>query len=299
MEECMAEIKKIPCELDKDSIAFLEERLGAKINPQIETEKDYYRNIFYFKCCALQNENITGGTAGENFTIRDCFSHKEKADILFENVYAHALEFQDLTVKVSSVTDPQQLETLMMDFMQHSESGMAAQTATLNEFLTPKLHIINDDGRDIGNAQILRTFNAQQLSGYFHAFPDLEKDMNEKYHDMVVKARAEIAPLLPKDARKEDYFAVTAEHPKAVLALAIIAQKQAESNGTTISVSSPQDLAEKCQHPTVVALADKISFNDLAESLKTAYVAVRPCNDFANKNETPFRMAQAKAGREY
>ena len=295
----MAEIRKMPCELDKDSVAFLEEKLGAKINPQIETDKDYYRNIFYFKCCALQNENITGGTAGENFTIRDCFSNKEKADILFENIYAHALEFQDLTVKLSSVTDSQQMETLMTDFMQHSESGIAAQTATLNEFLAPKLHIINDDGRDVGNAQILRTSNAQQLSGYLQAFPDLEKDMNAKYHDMVVKARAEIAPLLPNDAHKEDYFAVTAEHPKAVLALTVIAQTQAESKGLPITISSPQDLAEKCQHPTVVALADKISFNDLAESLKTAYATVRPCNDFANKNETPFRMAQAKAGRGY
>ncbi len=290
---------EMPFDLDKDSVDFLESKLHAKINPHIETEKDMYRNIFYFKCCALQDENLVGDVTESGFAVRDCFFDKAKADILFENVYAHATEFKDLTEKVTTATDPAQMEKLMADFMQYSESGMAAQTMTLNEFLTPQLHNINMEGRDVGNAQIMQTASMQQFSGYLNAFPDLAKDMNEKYSDMVVKACAEIAPLLPKDADKKDYLEITAKHPKEVLALAVMAQTLAENGRKSMSsISSPQDLAQKCQLPNIMALADKISFNDLSGSLKDTYTAAKN-NDKLKTSDKVSYMARVAGERGY
>ncbi|MBR1825402.1 MAG: hypothetical protein IJ770_02335 [Alphaproteobacteria bacterium] len=66
-----------PCDLDKESVEFIESKLGAKINPHLETDKDYNRAIFYLKCCGLQNKVADGE---QNPFPIDYYSTKEKAD---------------------------------------------------------------------------------------------------------------------------------------------------------------------------------------------------------------------------
>ena len=258
---------KPPCDLDKDSVDFLEAKLGAKINPHLNTEKDYYRAVFYFKCCALQEE-VENFTSNDKLYICNCFYSKEKADMLFENIYAHALEYRDLLEKTT--TDA----SLMGDLEKIFTSGYAAETATLNEHLTPHLHNIKDD-RDIGNAQILKTASLAQLNGYLHAFPNLTGDMSEKYSAVVTMAAADIAPHLKPDTNLRDYLPIIKEHPKAVLALAIVAKANKEEK-KPFTLSSPEELLSKCQQPDIIALSDKISFNDLNGSKKEAYAHARP-----------------------
>ena len=145
--------------LDKESTEFLEKRMGAKINPQfVEESADYYRMVFYFKCCALQDEVGAPSGNAEIATINDCFFKKEKADALFEQVYTHALEFDKLINNQQSQED-------LLKLMNMMESGMSAQTATTNDKLTSALHI-DSNGRDVGNIQLMITMNMQQFSGY-------------------------------------------------------------------------------------------------------------------------------------
>ncbi len=277
---------KVPCDLDKDSVEFLESKLGSKINPHLETEKDYYQAIFYFKCCALQKEAGTENPSNKNFSVRDCFFSKEKADLLFENVYEHAMEFKKITENLESDM------SLMDKFMQYAESGMSAQTATLNEHLTPHLHNFKGD-RDIGNALIMHTISLQQFSGYLNAFPDLAQKMNENYSAVVTQAAADIAPSLPKNANLDEYLPVIKEHPKAVLALAVTAKANKEVNVPT-TIDSPEDLLKKSQHPTILALSDKISFNDLQGSMKTTYKEAQAVIGLGRENTDIPTISRAK-----
>ena len=116
----------------------------------------------------------------------------------------------------------------------------------------------------------------------FHAAYENKKwnIVSNGYHDMVVKASAEIAPYLPKGADKEVYLAIAKEHPKAVLALATIG-KAIENEGTKsayqkLTITSPEDLVTKCQHENVVSLSDELKFSDIKGSIHAMYEAARP-----------------------
>ncbi|MBP5352453.1 MAG: hypothetical protein J6Y91_01645 [Alphaproteobacteria bacterium] len=166
-----------PCDLDQDSVDFLKAHLKADINPHLETKEDYNRAVFYFKACRLQQDCATmSSVPPECAKFAKYFDDKEKVDVLFNHLYAHALKFQDLTDKVSSMMDKGEMpdEKTMAEFDAIGMSGYAASTATLNEHLTPALHIKHGD-RDIGNYQILGTVSMDAMAGYFAAFPDLDK----------------------------------------------------------------------------------------------------------------------------
>ena len=259
---------KAPCDLDQESVEFLESKLGAKVNPHLENEEDYCRAVFYFKCCGIQEEAGTGESNKENLTIRDCFFSKEKADVLFEDIYEQTQKYRDLLHKME--TDP----SVMDEFMAIYESGAAAETATYNEHLTPDLHIMKD-GRDIGNAQILQTASLAQLNGYLQSSPDLQETLNKRYNAAVTSAAWDITPHLPDGANLQDYMPVIQEHPKAVLALAITAEANKEAK-VPFTISSPEELLTKCQSSAITSLADKISFNDLSGSKKAIIEQAQP-----------------------
>lgn len=258
----MAEIN-VGDELDEKSVAFLEEKLGATINPLLETEKDYYRTVFYFKCCGVQEELKSSHKPAKGIeTIEDCFFNKEKMDALFENIYTHALEYERLTNMLESGQMPSDEE--LMKYAEYSISGQSAYMATRNESLVSQLNDFNHVG-NAGNAGLLDTFSIQKISGYLDSFPNLVKDMGDNYHKMCDDAKAELSPLLPENADRTEYFAFIEEHPKAVRALAAVAEATGYSEQWR--VSSPKELEMKCQHPAIVAYADKISFNEIGKSL--------------------------------
>ena len=91
---------KTEFDLDQQSVDYLEKHLGAAINPHISTHKDYSRTVFYFKCCAIQKD--TQNTASDtDFHIQDCFFNKEKADLLFENLYEYANESEAFMIEIN------------------------------------------------------------------------------------------------------------------------------------------------------------------------------------------------------
>lgn len=279
---------KVPCDLDKESVEFLESKLGAKINPHLETEKDYNKAIFYFKCCGLQDKAANG--ENNPFPI-DYYSTKEKADLMFENVYKHALDFQKLMD--SMMTGSAMSDDEMLKLSEMTMSGMAAQTATTNESLSPALHSLSESKAEAGNAQLTTTINFETMSQYTDGVPNLAEEMNERYNAAVTMAAADIAPHLPEGANLQDYLPIVKEHPKAVLALAITAEANKESK-IPFTLSSPEELLSKCQHPAVVELSDKISFNDLNGSKKEVYAHAQPVIGLGRESMNQPTISRAK-----
>lgn len=264
----MAKALDIGEELDDESVAFLEEKLGAAINPHLETEEDYYRTVFYFKCCGVQEELKSSHKPAKGIeTVEDCFFSKEKMDALFENLYPRALEAKIFMDKLNNATEIPTAEDI--DKIMIYEKALFVG---VNDFLCDKLHDTDTFGLESGNFQRVGTLNMQQLSAYFEAFSepkldDLVKNMGDNYHKLCDDAKGELSPLLPENADRTAYFAFVEEHPKAVRALAAVAEATGYSEQWC--VSSPKELEMKCQHPAIVAYADKISFNEIGKSVGT------------------------------
>ncbi|MBR1825663.1 MAG: hypothetical protein IJ770_03655 [Alphaproteobacteria bacterium] len=203
---------------------------------------------------------------------------------MFENIYQHALKLDELMNQAMATSDFSLLES--SEFI----AAQAAHSATLNERLT---RTFNNEQIDFGNAKIVSTANFNAISQYTDAFPDLAQNMEKNYSAVVAQAAADIAAFLPKGTKLEEYLPVIKEHPKAVLALAITAKANQEAKIPT-TIDSPEDLFKKSQHPAIVALSEKISFNDLQGSMKTIHQAAQPVIGLGRENINTPTISRAK-----
>lgn len=265
----MTKMLEIGQELDDETIAFLEEKLGASINPRLETEEEYNRAMFYLKCCGVQKSlKDSYKPSTEIASKEDCFFSKEKVDALFENVYAHALEYKKATDEFEGnmLNGIIPSDEDLMKFTEFTMARMPAYSATLNESLVSELHDTDASGEDIGNIKHVTSTSMEKFTDYFDAFPELVENMGKNYRTMYEKARNSAALILPQDHNERlKYFPFIEEHPKAVLALAIVAEVAGKDK---FQVSSVEDLQLRCQHPAIVAYADKLAFNDIGNSSK-------------------------------
>ena len=119
--------------LDKDSVDFLQSQLNATINPELKDDSDYYRAVFYFKCCGLKKSAKSDSLSEDDQKLSAYYQTKDKIDALFENIYEQALKFQD-AINTGDIPYMDDMEK-MNQFM---SAGMAAQTITTNEMLSEK-----------------------------------------------------------------------------------------------------------------------------------------------------------------
>ncbi|MBQ9271872.1 MAG: hypothetical protein IJ218_06390 [Alphaproteobacteria bacterium] len=329
--------------LDDKSVEFLESKLEAKINPDIETQKDYFRTVFYFKCCGIQKETDKPDSQSEKFSPQDCIFSKEKADLLFEDIYKFSLEsdkfIKDLSAKMDAGNMPSEEE--MNTFMDYQTKNQEARLLIMNDSLYSELEhkennaqnfvdeqiknnenyvfkntydyslsseaintgILRSDDASFyqaaqnetisGNIGILRTASLQNLFNYIQSSPDLAQKMEKNYSAVVSQAAADIVTYLPKGANLDEYLPIIKEHPKAVLALAVTAKANNETN-TPTTIASPEDLLKKSQYPVIVALSDKISFSDLQGSMKIIHQEAQPIIGLGRENTNTPTIHRAK-----
>lgn len=252
--------------LDKDSVDFLQSQLNATINPELKDDSDYYRAVFYFKCCGLKNSEKSDSLSEDDKKLSAYYQTKDKIDALFENIYEQALKFQD-AINTGDIPYMDDMEK-MNQFM---SAGMAAQTITTNEMLSEKLHSYKENGKDDGNAQLMNTISFEVMREVASG-PDFFETLDKNYNAMKAQAVSKVAPYV---ADIEPFMPVIEQNPKSVLALGIAMKANQEAGFSVATIKSPEDLKQMCRFAKIAEMADNISFKNMEKDIEKVYNNVK------------------------
>ena len=284
-EENKAEEKEPKFVLDKDSVDFLQSQLNATINPELKDDSDYYRAVFYFKCCGLKNSEKSDSFSEDDKKLSAYYQTKDKIDALFENIYEQALKFQD-AINTGDIPYMDDMEK-MNQFM---SAGMAAQTITTNEMLSEKLHSYKENGKDDGNAQLMNTISFEVMREVASG-PDFFETLDKNYNAMKAQAVSKIAPYV---ADIEPFVPVIEQNPKSVLALGIAMKANQEAGFSVATIKSPEDLKQMCRFAKIAEMADNISFKNMEKDIEKVYNDVKVTVGLSKQNDSRIVAPQRK-----
>lgn len=284
-EENKAEEKEPKFVLDKDSVDFLQSQLNATINPELKDDSDYYRAVFYFKCCGLKNSEKSDSLSEDDKKLSAYYQTKDRIDALFENIYEQALKFQD-AINTGDIPYMDDMEK-MNQFM---SAGMAAQTITTNEMLSKKLHSYKENGKDDGNAQLMNTISFEVMREVASG-PDFFETLDKNYNAMKAQAVSKIAPYV---ADIEPFVPVIEQNPKSVLALGIAMSANQEAGFSVATIKSPEDLQQMCRFAKIAEMADNISFKNMEKDIEKVYNNVKVTIGLSKQNDSRIAAPQRK-----
>ncbi len=271
--------------LDKDSVDFLQSQLNATINPELKDDSDYYRAVFYFKCCGLKNSEKSDSLSEDDKKLSAYYQTKDKIDALFENIYEQALKFQD-AINTGDIPYMDDMEK-MNQFM---SAGMAAQTITTNEMLSEKLHSYKENGKDDGNAQLMNTISFEVMREVASG-PDFFETLDKNYNAMKAQAVSKIAPYV---ADIEPFMPVIEQNPKSVLALGIAMKANQEAGFSVATIKSPEDLKQMCRFAKIAEMTDNISFKNMEKDIEKVYNDVKVTVGLSKQNDSRIAAPQRK-----
>lgn len=271
--------------LDKDSVDFLQSQLNATINPELKDDSDYYRAVFYFKCCGLKNSEKSDSLSEDDKKLSAYYQTKDKIDALFENIYEQALKFQD-AINTGDIPYMDDMEK-MNQFM---SAGMAAQTITTNEMLSEKLHSYKENGKDDGNAQLMNTISFEVMREVASG-PDFFETLDKNYNAMKAQAVSKIAPYV---ADIEPFMPVIEQNPKSVLALGIAMKANQEAGFSVATIKSPEDLKQMCRFAKIAEMTDNISFKNMEKDIEKVYNDVKVTVGLSKQNDSRIVAPQRK-----
>ncbi|MBR3662277.1 MAG: hypothetical protein IKN67_03235 [Alphaproteobacteria bacterium] len=284
-EENKAEEKEPKFVLDKDSVDFLQSQLNATINPELKDDSDYYRAVFYFKCCGLKNSEKSDSLSEDDKKLSAYYQTKDRIDALFENIYEQALKFQD-AINTGDIPYMDDMEK-MNQFM---SAGMAAQTITTNEMLSEKLHSYKENGKDDGNAQLMNTISFEVMREVASG-PDFFETLDKNYNAMKAQAVSKIAPYV---ADIEPFMPVIEQNPKSVLALGIAMKANQEAGFSVATIKSPEDMKQMCRFAKIAEMADNISFKNMEKDIEKVYNNVKVTIGLSKQNDSRIVAPQRK-----
>lgn len=266
----MTEEKEPKFVLDKDSVDFLQSQLDATINPELKDDRDYYRALFYFKCCGLKNSEKSDSFSDDDMKLSSYYQTKDKIDALFEEVYTIADDYNKLLNKIGEAMDtgkmPSDEDMLKLDEM--NSVAPIAFKLTLNDRLYDTLSNPQNHKDMNTNSRLTYTAQLSDIRNLFDASPNMSETIDKKYNAMKAQAVSKIAPYV---ADIEQFLPVIEQNPKSVLALGIAMRANQEAGYSVTPLKSPEDLKQMCKFARIAEMADNISFKNMEKDIEKVY----------------------------
>lgn len=279
--------------LDKDSVDFLQSQLNATINPELKDDSDYYRAVFYFKCCGLKNSEKSDSLSEDDKKLSAYYQTKDRIDALFEEVYPIADEYNKLLNKMGDAVNAGQMpndeDMLKLDEM--NSVGPIVLKLTINDRLYDTLSNPQNRKDVTTNGYLTLTAQLSDIRYLFDASPHMSETLDKNYNAMKAQAVSKIAPYV---ADIEPFMPVIEQNPKSVLALGIAMKANQEAGFSVATIKSPEDLKQMCRFAKIAEMADNISFKNMEKDIEKVYNNVKVTIGLSKQNDSRIAAPQRK-----